>query len=424
MSKLKYILFLFAFSTQVIAQNTVHLCVGESHNFSVPYSSGSVYNWKIQSTSIATIMSGAGSENVTLNLNSSGTFKLVIEVLSANGCFGYDSIFVEIHDLPIPIISALGPVLICEGVDVILQTDTIYDSYFWSGGSLLSELLVDNSGDYSVIVSDEFGCENESNSISIDVQSDFSADFNFEGICVNSPTAFFNTSYSLDGEINSVIWDFGNNVKSFKDSVSYSYNLVGDYQVSLLIETALGCRDSITKTVTVLGNPKANFNYNQNTILNLNPEINFVSTSVNAIPYLWDFGNSIYSDIENPSHIYDDAGIYVVTLYVIDVNECIDSITKYIVINYDFLLYVPEAFTPNNDGINDQFGPQGLRMDKYKSYLFYIYNQWGEMIFETEDIDEWWDGSDSQSGLYSWVIVIIDELGALRKEFGNVVLIK
>lgn len=425
MSKLKYvILFLIAFSAQVVAQSTVHLCVGESHNFAVPYTSGSVYNWKIQSTPIATILSGSGSENVTLNLNSSGTFKLIIEVLSANGCFGYDSIFVEIHDLPIPIISALGPILICEGVDVILQTNTIYDSYYWSNGSLLSELLVDTSGDYSVIVTDEFGCVNESNSISVDVQSDFSADFYFEGICVNSPTSFFNTSYSLEGEISSVIWDFGNEIKSFQDSVLYSYDFVGDYQVSLLIETASGCRDSIIKTVSMLENPKANFNYNQNTILTLNPEINFLNNSINATSYLWDFGNSIYSVTESPSYIYDDPGVYDVTLFVKDVNECIDSITKYIVIHYDFELYVPNAFTPNYDGDNDQFGPQGSRMDRYKSYSFYIYNQWGEIIFETEDINEWWDGADSQNGLYAWAIVIVDELGAFRKKVGNVVLIK
>ena len=82
------ILFLFLFSAQIVAQNTAHLCVGESHNFAIPYTNGSVYNWEIENSSIATIISGAGSENVTLNLNSSGTFKLIVEVLNANGCFG------------------------------------------------------------------------------------------------------------------------------------------------------------------------------------------------------------------------------------------------------------------------------------------------------------------------------------------------
>ena len=69
-------------------------------------------------------------------------------------------------------------------------------------------------------------------------------------------------------------------------------------------------------------------------------------------------------------------------LIVEDVNECIDSITKQIIMYYDFVLHVPTAFTPNNDGDNDTFGPSGLRMEKYQSYEFQIFNQWGERIFE------------------------------------------
>ena len=91
---------------------------------------------------------------------------------------------------------------------------------------------------------------------------------------------------------------------------------------------------------------------------------------------------------------------------------------------YDFVLHVPNSFTPNNDGDNDQFGPQGLRMNKYNSYSFYIYNKWGEIIFETEDINEWWDGADSQNGLYTWAILIVDEIGAFHKEVGSVLLTK
>ena len=418
------ILFLFVFSIQLVAQNAVHLCVGETHNFAIPYTSGSVYNWEIENSSIATIISGAGSENVTLNLNSSGTFKLIVEVLNANGCLGSDSVLVEIHENPTPFISALGPVLICEGIDLTIQTNSVYDSYLWSNGSILSELLVDTSGNYSVIVTDEFGCKNESNSILIDVQSNFSANFDYEGICVNNPTTFSNTSLSASGMFNSLIWDFGNGFQSYEDPVTYLYDQIGDYQVSLLIETASGCRDSIIKNITVLGNPVANFKYNPYTISTLDPEINFVNTSVNGTPYLWDFGDSIYSFIENPSHVYDNAGVYDVKLIVKDINQCIDSITKSIVMYYDFVLHVPTSFTPNNDGDNDQFGPQGLRMNKYKSYSFYIYNKWGEEIFETEDINRFWDGNDHQNGLYTWAIVIVDELGALHKKVGNVLLIK
>ena len=424
MRKLKaIILLLIVFASQIVAQNTVHLCVGESHNFAVPYTNGSVYDWKMQNTPIATITSGSGTEHIIMNLNSSGTFQLIIEELNINGCFGYDSILVEIHEKPTPIISALGPVQLCLGIDVILQVNTIFDSYLWSDGSSASELVVDSIGDYSVIVTDEFGCVNNSNAILVDPQS-ATADFSFEGICVNSPTTFLSTSFSVGDVINYLSWDFGNGVQSYKDSVSYSYNVIGNYEVSLSVETNAGCKDSIVKTVSIFGNPTANFTYNPYTISTLKPEINFVNTSTGSGEFLWGFGDSIYSVIENPSHIYDDPGVYDVILIVKDVNECADSITKDIIMYYDFILHVPTAFTPNNDGDNDLFGPQGLRMEKYESYAFYIYNQWGEQIFDTDKINECWDGANSQHGSYAWAIIIVDELGEVRKKVGEVLLIK
>ena len=80
MRKLKgIILLLIVFAAQIAAQDTLHLCVGESHNFAVPYTNGSAYDWKIQNTPIATITSGNGTEKIMMNLNSSGTFQLMVE---------------------------------------------------------------------------------------------------------------------------------------------------------------------------------------------------------------------------------------------------------------------------------------------------------------------------------------------------------
>ena len=79
-------------------------------------------------------------------------------------------------------------------------------------------------------------------------------------------------------------------------------------------------------------------------------------------------------------------------------------------------LLIPTAFTPNNDSDNDTFGPSGLRMEKYKTYDFQIYNKWGDRIFQTNDINEWWDGNNAPAEVYNWVLVITDELGKVRKQ--------
>ena len=91
---------------------------------------------------------------------------------------------------------------------------------------------------------------------------------------------------------------------------------------------------------------------------------------------------------------------------------------------YDFVFYMPNSFTPNGDKRNDTFGPKGLRMDKYISYEFVVYNQWGGIIYSSEDINEKWNGENAPDGVYSWLIIIKDELGKVRKESGNITLIR
>ena len=80
----------------------MHLCVGDTnHNFFVPYTLGSTYQWQVQdSSTIATITSGNGTEHIKIDLNNTGVFKLVVTETDVNGCNGSDSMQVIIHPLP------------------------------------------------------------------------------------------------------------------------------------------------------------------------------------------------------------------------------------------------------------------------------------------------------------------------------------
>ena len=68
---------------------------------------------------------------------------------------------------------------------------------------------------------------------------------------------------------------------------------------------------------------------------------------------------------------------------------CADSITRTVVITSPILLYIPEAFTPNGDGINDTFLPQGEGVGEYS---LSIYDRWGNLVFLSDDIEKGWDG--------------------------------
>ena len=426
MRKLKVIiLLLIAFATQVVAQSTVHLCAGTNHNFGVPYTIGSSYNWQVQATNaIATISSGNGTEHIIMDLNNSGVFQLLVEETDVNGCNGYDSILVEIHALPNPNIFALGPISFCEGDSVLLQVDSNYVAQSWNNGMTTIYTYADTTANYFVNVIDTNGCSNRSNIINVDMHPNPEADFIVDGICVNTASNLLNTSTVSMGNIVSSIWYLGNGEVVNGDSLSHTYIFAGDYFTHLFVTSDYGCVDSIGKFYTIYKNPIASFEYTPFTVSTLQPEMNFITNTTNYNSFSWDFGDSIYSFISSPIHEFEASGTYEVWLTVADSNQCVDSVMRRITMYYDFVLYVPTAFTPNDDGENDQFGPQGLRMEEYKSYSFYIYNQWGEIIFETEDINEWWDGVDCQHGSYAWAIVIVDELGAKRKEVGNVLLIK
>ena len=426
MRKLKAtILLLIAFATQVVAQSTVHLCAGTNHNFGVPYTVGSSYNWQVQAnTAIATISSGNGTEHIIMDLNNSGVFQLLVEEIDVNGCSGYDSILVEIHALPNPNIFTLGPISFCEGDSVLLQVDSNYVAQSWNNGTTTIYTYADTSGNYFVNVTDTNGCSNRSNTINIDVRPKPVANFIVDGICANTPSQFVNTSTVSVGNIIHSIWYLGNGEVVNGDSLLYTYTYAGDYFTQLFVTSNYGCVDSIGKLYSIYNNPIASFEYSPFTVSTLQPEMHFITTTPNYTSLFWSFDDTTNSTLANPMHEFENAGIYDVWLMVADSNQCIDSVMHRITMYYDFVLYIPNTFTPDGDGDNDRFGPVGLRMEKYESYAFYIYNQWGERIFETEDINEWWDGADSQHGSYTWAIVIKDELGAIRKKVGEVMLIR
>ena len=425
MNKLRLIIVLiFALSIKLGAQNVVHLCIGENHNFGVPYNPTSTFDWSVSDPSIATIDSGNGTHHILIDLNNKGVFKLLVEEIDANGCIGYDSILVQIHNLPNPNIFAVGPTSFCEGDSVLLQVDSVYSSFLWSNNATSIYTYADTTDNYFVSVTDTNGCSNNSNSVFVNSYPSPIANFIVDGVCINNTSKLINTSTVSIGDIVTSIWYLGNGEVINGDSILNIYTSAGDYYTELFVTSDYGCIDSIGKLYSIYNNPIASFEYNPFTVSTLKPEMNFVTTTSNFTSVFWDFSDSTYSVFPNPVHEFEAAGTYDVWLTVTDSNMCIDSVMHKIIMYYDFVLYTPTAFTPNNDGDNDTFGPKGLRMDKYKSYDFQIYNKWGERIFETTDVNESWNGADLPAEVYNWVLVITDELGRVRKKNGLVTLIK
>ena len=160
------------------------------------------------------------------------------------------------------------------------------------------------------------------------------------------------------------------------------------------------------------------------TISTADDSIHFKNLSTNSISWNWDFGDNTSSTLENPTHLYDDAGTFNVILIATNSEGCTDSILKVITIEEG--MYIPNIFTPNNDLSNDVFK---IKSTGIKDYDFSIYNRWGTKIFTTFDSKIYWDGKDSSgkdvsSGTYYYTLKATSFSGKNYNKTGFLTLLK
>ena len=184
--------------------------------------------------------------------------------------------------------------------------------------------------------------------------------------------------------------------------------------------------------ITVYPHPLAAFSYTPQPVDILNPWVQFINNSYDKYPiayWYWNFGDGkdSLSNEKNPSHLYGDTGTYCATLVVVDEHGCIDTAVNCLVVGPDFTLYIPNAFSPNGDGMNDVFEPKGSYI---KNFEMYIFDRWGMELYHTTDIFKGWNGTTKgsnticQEDTYVYTINVTDTRGNIHKYVGNVNLIK
>jgi len=115
------------------------------------------------------------------------------------------------------------------------------------------------------------------------------------------------------------------------------------------------------------------------------------NTKGKPIIWLWNLGNENHESGNVIRTSYSEVGDFFVTLYVEDANRCFDSITKKIHVYEELKVFIPNAFTPNGDNINDEFKPKMLEYLE-EGYLLEIFDRWGQKVFYTNDPDKGWNG--------------------------------
>jgi len=228
-------------------------------------------------------------------------------------------------------------------------------------------------------------------------------------------------------------WSFGwgNDSVSCVNPMVHTYPIPGVYTVTLYVTDNNGCVNSSTHTnmVVVYGYPTACFTIGNQPTTILEPVIPFIDCSLGASSYYWDFGDAgnTTSTLMNPTFTYTDTGYFNVQHIVCNSTLCCDTTYMDVYIGPYFAIYVPNAFTPNNDTHNDLFFPSGTGLD-LATYHFYIYDRWGELIFETTDWNVQWDGKVKgvkvQEDVYAWKLQIEDYMHYAHKLTGHVSVIR
>jgi len=237
-------------------------------------------------------------------------------------------------------------------------------------------------------------------------------------------TFITNTTPNLNS-LDIILWDFGNGTISETPVANFgpwSWNDAGSYPINLKVTDQFGCSyDTTISTIIVHDSPIADFSWSPNPTNYLNSEITFNNLSTDNAFNNWIFttvGQSTSSDVDPVFQFPSNApGTYNVTLTVTNSpGGCQDVSQQFVVIDDVFLFYVPNAFTPNGDNVNDVFKAEGegIDMDNYKMSIF---NRWGTKIFETNDMKKGWDGTYKgeivPTGSYVWQI-------RSKEKFGNV----
>lgn len=345
----------------------------------------------------------------TVNNTTSGTYTFTPD---AGQCAVTGSMSITVNNTVAPTLTPAGP--FCENTAAPANLTADIPGGNWSGNGItdptgIFDPVIAGAGTHTITYTHTQGCGG-TNSMDVVVNplpdSDFSADL-LSGC--NPVTVHFTS----DPSVNASSWDFGDNSTANSiGTAEHTYTVAGTYSVTLT-NTFNGCSSSTTKTnyIEIYPIPDASFNASPQALPQTETTTQFHNHSVNGDSYSWTFGDGENSTAENPEHTFPQVpGNYPVTLTVTSSNGCTDVATLIITVKDHKIIYVPNTFTPDGDEFNNVFAPVITAGYDTQNYSFTIFNRWGEVLFESHDVNKGWDGTYMgklvQAGIYTWTIRI------------------
>lgn len=354
------------------------------------------YQWLLNGNPVGTQSS--------IYVSSPGTY--VVIVTDSSGCINSDTIAVTAGNITVTLAADTA---FCAGNSVVINPGSGFVTYEWMlNGNIIASsdtLVVNQSGDYQVTVTDVSGCE-ASDNIIITVNSLPQVQAVSDTVICGSGSVQLNVSGAINYQWSPVTYLSSTVIAN---PVS---NPLADITYTVTGTDVNGCTGTDQVIVQVSKQPVASFDYSVDFSCN-GLQLFTANKSTNAVNYLWDFGDGNISSEINPVHTYQL--LQNQTLQLIAINgSCSDTaIVQNISYQVPVFNNIPDVLTPDGDGKNDCFEIKNI--DSLAScFHISIFNRWGNLVYESSNTALCWDGksdngSDLPAAVYFYVITIRDE---------------
>jgi gliding motility-associated-like protein len=340
-----------------------------------------------------------------------GNFEIILSSY-LDGNISTSSSFLYI--MPIPEINLGNDTSICIGENLLLDVSNQNSTYQWMDNSINSTYEVNSEGDYWVQITDANGCTN-TDTIYVITNPLPEANLGEDIVLCEGDTLLLDATQKNA----TYLWQDNSTLPTYTATITNNY--------SVIVTDSNACINSDIMNAVFNPGEIADFTFSpQPTDLN-NPEITFINTSSNDTTLIWNLGDgTIIEDETYFHHIYESAGEYTISLIIINRYNCVDTIDYKVIIDPGkFHLFIPNSFTPNNDGHNELFVIKGRYIIEFSLKIF---NQWGKQLFASSDINKYWDGrykgKISPQDKYTYLITVLDINGDTHEFTGVIHLIQ
>lgn len=374
----------------------VTMCEAETALYQAAVFSGSNVNWSVTGGNSVIAPNGT---NASIHWNTPGSGSIVLTETTSLNCSTQVTLPVQVFAKPHPVLN--GSTVGCIGNDNYTYTSGLTSgTHQWSvsggnyqinGNSITVTWFSPGYHTVRLTVTDPLtGCDS---TVQMIVQTD-----SLQRPVVNAGTGQGCAPLQLQFSGNQVnpnynyFWDFGNGLVSLAANPVMVYTEPGTYPITLIVTNNTGCADTAYQSVQVYNTPVALFNAitDPGAYFVDMPYLTLQNQSQYATSYIWSFGNGDSSNLFEPPYQYSGYGNFTITLLAMNNNGCRDSISREVQIKLPEIIYVPNAFTPNHDGMNDNWS---ISTENITTMTVAIYNRWGHKIYTSDNPAFSWDGT-------------------------------